>query len=218
VSELDFNSKEGAQSHEFLIWERKNPPFKLSSDFKSFYSLFNGFNLQWKVNIMGKKVIVGDIHLNSLDLIQRQSSEGHSVMCETNSIYQPFHPQLCTVFALHAMGEYGQVMLVYRTERTNEISSSASPSPSPSTHSSTADPEIWFLDMSSRWHYLCPKFTHYLRILILHMGIIGWELAYTPEGLPDTSQQWMRLFCKERLCIDIHWLNTRKISGSNPSK
>ena len=37
-------------------------------------------------------------------------------------------------------------------------------------------------------------------------GITGWQLAFTPEGMPvNTTQYWMSLFCKERLIVDRQW-------------
>ena len=65
-------------------------------------------------------------------------------------------------------------------------------------------PTVWFIDLSARWHYVCGSFTHYLRLAVTHLGIYGWQLVFTPEGLQLDAEQWMNLFCKERLMIDLH--------------
>eukprot|EP01041_Mallomonas_annulata_P006454 gene6454-13037_t len=215
VCDLEFHARDPVQTHEFLIWERKNAPFKLPSDFKSFYSIFNGIILQWKVSIGGKKVLIGDIRLNPLDSIQKQTADGHSVCMEPSHwSYIPLDPKTCTAFALDPLGEFGQIMLIFRQpkqESSQRLGEDAGSSPVP------PEPEVWFLDVSSRWHYLCATFTHLLRIAVVHMGIAGWQLAYTPEGLSDCTQNWMRLFCRERLCIDIHHSQITTTSSSSSS-
>ena len=60
------------------------------------------------------------------------------------------------------------------------------------------DPEIWIQDASSSWHFVADSFTTYLRLAIVHLGIIGWQNAYTPVGLPPVTKQWMARFGKER--------------------
>jgi len=39
--------------------------------------------------------------------------------------------------------------------------------------------------------------------MIMHVGVHGWQLAFTPEGLSPLTQQWMMLFCRERLTMDV---------------
>jgi hypothetical protein len=58
---------------------------------------------------------------------------------------------------------------------------------------------------SARWHYISKTFTQYFRLMVIHVGIHGWQLAFTPEGVPPVTQQWMGLFCKERLIVDKYW-------------
>ena len=44
-------------------------------------------------------------------------------------------------------------------------------------------PQIWFLDRSFQWHFLAATFTQYFRMLIIHMGIVGWQYYFTDVGL-----------------------------------
>ena len=36
----------------------------------------------------------------------------------------------------------------------------------------------------------------------VHLGIVGWQYAYTEIGLDPLTRQWMRLYCAERLAND----------------
>ena len=66
-------------------------------------------------------------------------------------------------------------------------------------------PEIWLHDNSLRWHFICSSVSQYCRLMIMHLGILGWPLIFTPEGIPPTTYQWMCIHCKERLILDLYW-------------
>jgi hypothetical protein len=83
---------------------------------------------------------------------------------------------------------YPQVALLFRGEPN---ASGASPKAS-----------VWFQDLACKWHYVSPSFTHYFRLMVVHLGIIGWQYAYTDIGLDNVTRQWMRLYCPERLAAD----------------
>ena len=210
VVDVDFNSKEGVQSHEMAVWERKNSPCKLPSDLKAFYSIFNGISCKWKVEIGGKKVQIGDMHVSALEALQRYPLDGHHVIMDTSS---PNVGDLknCTAFTIDSHGEYGHTLLLYKQLDldSNNTRSSQESFPRKATYE---DPEIWFADLSSRMHFITFTYTHYMRVMITHLGIFGWQMAYTPEGLQESTQHWMRLFCIERLCVDINWHTSKKSS------
>jgi len=94
-------------------------------------------------------------------------------------------------FVIHSFPEYGNICLLYRTNINNN------------TNDNYSSPEIWYQDQFANWHYICNNFTQLMRIMVTHFGISGWQLAFTPEGLPLVTRQWMNLFCKERLTIDL---------------
>ena len=73
------------------------------------------------------------------------------------------------------------------------------------------DPEIWIQDASSNWYFITDSFTKYLRLAVVHLGIIGWQNTYTSTGLSPVTKQWMSFFCKERLTLDLHRLHISKI-------
>jgi len=238
VASVDFAATEGALQHDVTAWEKRNMPYILPADLKSFYSIMNGFQLSYRVECGGKLIPVGGMSLNRLDAITRVPVEGYfpqlgaDATLSTSSSSSPC-PDLKTsaAFSIDSSLDIGDVVLLYRNHSSSSSGASSSlPLPggpfsslstsfaslplSPSSSSSKRhessygnpyeDPEVWFQDISARWHFVSPTFTHFLRVMVVHVGIYGWQLAFTPEGLPTTTQHWMGLFCKERLCVDLH--------------
>ena len=69
VSDIEFITVDGANTQDFLLWERKNNQTILPRDLKAFYALFNGIVVKWKVELQGKAVTIGEIKLNHLNQI-----------------------------------------------------------------------------------------------------------------------------------------------------
>ena len=190
VKDLDLITKDGILPHEIALWEKKNVPYLMSPDLKAFYSAFNGFLLRWSSEIGYNKVPVGEMRVNSIDAFIRIPIDGRFVTSELMQAgVSPPDPSTCAAFLLDSFCEYGHVVIICRP---------------PSRVGSVLEPEIWFQDLSAKWHFMCSSFKQYLRIMFLHLGISGWQMAFTSDGLPLWTQQWMKLFCKERLCIDLH--------------
>ena len=45
------------------------------------------------------------------------------------------------------------------------------------------DSSIWLLDLSLSWHYICPSFSDFLRLAVIHLGLLQWPYALTPYGV-----------------------------------
>jgi hypothetical protein len=139
------------------------------------------------VEIAGRVVPMGNIMIHNINDINKMEIVGNIINDETLS------KDNSAAFLIHSCPEYGNVCLLYRSN----------------TNSSTNDndnfstPEIWYQDHLGNWHFICHTFTQLMRIMVVHLGISGWQLAFTPEGLPLVTRQWMNLFCKERLAIDL---------------
>jgi hypothetical protein len=192
---IKFCANDGASNIDIDKWERKNTPNKLPEDFKSFYSIFNGLSIEWAVDITGKNVNMGSFHFNNLDeikLITKSENDEFVSFKSSDAIMPTSIPDSNNFMAytLSTSDEFGTISILYRT--TPEIS-----------QTQVINPEIWFFDIKHRWHFICSSFTSLFRIMIVHLGILGWTGAYTPEGLSLITQQWMNLFCKERLCVDL---------------
>ena len=200
-----FHSPDGAGTHEFASWEKKNSPLKLPEDLKKFYSLFNGFSVTWAVEITSKAVNIGDIRLNRIDQVQRNNSEFY-----VNSSTIPKDVDIpdfttCTLYTIDSNCEVGEIVLLYRCFITDSGGGSNNISINTCQAPEKLIPEIWLFDNSGQLHFICSTFTQYLRLMVAHLGIYGWQLAFTETGMSELTQQWMNVFCKERLIIDRHY-------------
>lgn len=200
VRDLEMITKDGIQEKDISVWERKNLPFRLSPGLKAFFSMFNGLYVKWSCAVGESVIPVGEIRVNSLEAFIRIPLDGRYV---TSELYQagvtPPDPHTCAAYLLDSFCEYGQIICVFRPLVAS---------------SDEQEPEIWFQDLSARWHFVCHTLKQYLRLMILHLGIIGWQMVYTADGLPQSTQQWMRVYCKERLCVDMHHISLLNGSSS----
>lgn len=218
---VDVMPSEGCSAFDITNWEKKNVPYVLPADLKAFYSQFNGINVGYKVDIAGKQVTVGEMKLNKLDSISRialegtfpkmnwsryGSSGGNSSSSNSNSsnggnaesYVLDFNTS--AAFTLDSSLEIGQVVLLYRSP---DDSGKGDSKLRGNTVNPYEEPEVWFQDISARWHFVSATFSNFLRLLLAHMGVFGWQMAYTPEGLPAETIHWMGLFCKERICVAL---------------
>ena len=161
------------------------------------------------------QVSVGELNVHRLDLISRCTLEG-SVFQSLSGSPRPPDPKSSAAFTLESCSDGGgQVVLLYRQPSGPGGSEASSPSPSNSPNVvmmeegggakenySYANPQVWFQDPSTHWHYVCSSFTEYMRLSVAHFGIVGWQAAFSPEGLRASTAHWMGLVCPERLCVD----------------
>ncbi len=62
---------------------------------------------------------------------------------------------------------------------------------------------IWLLDLSLSWHYICPTFGDFLRLAVLHLGLMQWPYAFTPFGLSPHFEVCNRHVLMNE-CYEIH--------------
>jgi hypothetical protein len=67
---------------------------------------------------------------------------------------------------------------------------------------SGAPPEVWFRTMAGEWHVLAHSFADWLRLVLTHCGIRGWEYALGAAGLDPETEQLLRTVAPRRLAID----------------
>jgi hypothetical protein len=203
-----FHGQDPASNYEMSNWEKKNSPLKLPEDVKKFYSIFNGFSLTWSVEIVAGKIInIGEMRVNRIDNFVKNNNEFY--VNGFNSAKEVSKPAFgdVSLFVFDASPDVGEMVLLYR------YPSSSTSSTITHEQAEKITPEVWFLDPTGQLHYVCKSFTQYLRLLVSHLGIYGWQMIYTEEGLPEVTQHWMELFCKERLIIDRN-----SLAGSLPPK
>ncbi len=85
-------------------------------------------------------------------------------------------------FALTSLPGYGTTALCYPT--------------------SGAPPEVWFRTMAGEWHVLAHTVADWLRLVLTHCGIRGWEYALGAAGLDPETEQLLRMVAPRRLAID----------------
>lgn len=212
---IEFLVCDGLNSSDFVVWESRNVPCKLPEDFKHFYSLFNGFSVSWTSRLGEKSIVVGELSLNKIQEISKIPLEGIFISSswKGRTIISP-DPRNSVAFIINSCLSGDVVFLLKRIPAENENYANIN------SRNSGSIAEIWLVDLSYRWHFICNTFSDYLRLLVLHLGIIDWQLAYTPEGLPNETLNWMNIFCKERLCVDMFHhndLKQNKISGKHIS-
>mmetsp|Transcript_1958 Transcript_1958/g.2552 ORF Transcript_1958/g.2552 Transcript_1958/m.2552 type:complete len:91 (+) Transcript_1958:34-306(+) len=64
-------------------------------------------------------------------------------------------------------------------------------------------PTVSFRDNNCQWHPLTTDFTSYFRLALVHLGILGWQYAFTENGMDAQCEQMMRIFAPERLVVDM---------------
>jgi tubulin polyglutamylase complex subunit 2 len=184
VCDVEFVGGEGISKYNYGVWERKNQQLFIPCDLKKFLELFNGVLLRWKIDIQEQQIVIGEIKVNSLENLdaiplQNTSCLVHndlSNFCKLSSA----DTLACYNLAFDCDG--GIVALILKK-------------------GSKDDSEIWYVDEKKKWHFMCHTFTQYLRLALLHCGIIGWQMIFSPQGISMTTQQWMGMFTRERLCV-----------------
>ena len=101
---------EGALQSDLLNWERKNAPCKLPEDLKGFFSMFNGLQLEWRVNVRGAPILIGEINIQGIDKLDPVQIDGKFIPNEVISVVDT---RSCHGFLLSSCIESGRVILVY---------------------------------------------------------------------------------------------------------
>jgi tubulin polyglutamylase complex subunit 2 len=232
-SNVEFSGLSKASVRDLQTWEEKNLPYKLPADMRAFYQLFDGFLLDFSADVSGARVSVGTLRLHSLaelvrvpiegDFPDRTSTAGMSSAGFALDSKASASGGL-TVLLYYSDRDRAQAQARVAGDDASERGAAPSPPKNSGSGAGTGtgtgigtgtgvgaagdtsyeNPEVWYQDRSARWHFLSSSFSDYLRLMVVHAGVHGWQLAFTPEGLPPLTQQWMNLFSKERLIMDLN--------------
>jgi hypothetical protein len=52
-------------------------------------------------------------------------------------------------------------------------------------------PQVWVQDLSCHWRCISHAFTDYFRLMVVHLGIIGWQVLFYPP-LPSMHSLCMQ--------------------------
>ncbi|GBG31391.1 Tubulin polyglutamylase complex subunit 2 [Hondaea fermentalgiana] len=138
-------------------WERDHG-VAVAADLLDFLQATDGILVRWAVPLFGRVKDIGCLHVNSLRFIDPVASEdlrGSPIASRQ-------------AFALGKQKRVGLTALVYPRRYVSRRED---------------QPEVWFCDLSGSWHFMAARFADYFRLALVHLGIRGWEYAFTPGGL-----------------------------------
>jgi tubulin polyglutamylase complex subunit 2 len=202
----------GCSSSSLESWHRNKSPITLPRDLVGFLQFNDGLSVRWKALNVHSEITVGSFNFNSLKDMIFLDDAPPIPRCSLNvegdegnipSSAPTVHQRVALLIERHQ--KVGDVALVYDLDGEGNVLLG---------HAGSFEPEVWFrdnrvasgaqgADLPSPWHYVARSFSCYYRLAIVHLGIIGWQFAFTPRGLAPLTVQWMRLYCPERLCLDM---------------
>ena len=200
---------------EILKWEKTHSPFRLPLDLKNFYLLFNTLDLSWCVENAEKNVYIGAIKVRKINDMRKATIVDAIVECHRWKDLGISVADIkgSTAFVFDTC-DNGDIAFIYQNSKNDHgIDNDNSYNYNSnnielvnSTQHSFDNPSVWLIDGCGRYHYICASFKQYLRLMVTHLGIRGWQAAFTPEGLSPQTNSWMNVFCKERLITDLHFI------------
>lgn len=172
------------------IWERDNKR-TLPDDIESFLVVTDGLIVEWTVEFDGESLELGSICLNSVKDIVLVTDPFTYESCERDRNLNPSDiPMDCesppgAAYLIDECSPYGKVCLCFvnSPKSNNKI-------------------EIWFFDnVTRKWSFIASSFSSYFRLLLTHLGIRGWQLAYTSRGWPAATNDWMCFYAPDRASL-----------------
>ena len=183
------DERDSCTADEVREWEARHGQY-LPDDVKEFYFLTNGLSIKWDVVAHGREVMpLGHVAINSL---QQLLPTDHSVLRNERDELRPELQECAAASGLRAFTldhtcETGRVLLLLGKEGPNAFRRA----------------QVWFQDGSCALSLLANTFSEYFRLLALHLGLPGWQYAYTEAGLDPTCRQWFRLIAPDRLAPSL---------------
>jgi tubulin polyglutamylase complex subunit 2 len=227
ICEVKVGSRMSVSENQIKAWENANSPFLLPKDLKSFYYFSDGLLINWNINLKGSVTPIGQMQINSLEklmkvhismdeqlmnrfnqyfsfddngknnndeneILESNKSDEKSIndVINNNNYYDenlPFSLQhdfitngnIMCGYLLYNCKNYGKVILLYHSKLR-------------------AKPQVWFIDNNNEWNFLSPNFMSYFRLMVKNYGIYGWQLAYTKQGLYQSTLDWLRFYAPDR--------------------
>ena len=71
VSGIKFTDRPAAKEADVVAWEKRNSPFKLPKDFKSFLLISDGLLLRWNIQHVDEEIALGCLQVNRLKDVKR---------------------------------------------------------------------------------------------------------------------------------------------------
>ena len=126
-------------------------------------------------------------------------------------------PTSVAAFEIDATSGQSRVALVYGVNRLGSTDIKQNTAGGDSNRSlsrgtTQCGPQVWFQDKGGRWFFIANSFMDYFRLMVTHLGLPGWQYAYTDVGLDPICKQWFNY-----LMPKSSQSQERKVGGSGGS-
>lgn len=192
---VQFSDQPGVSQGQLQAWESQYRPYVLPDDFKAFLAISDGVTVRWSLRFSGQVVPFGVVHVNELEMVKPVPLDDADLQHFSSACAQPRLTPARTIAAFDLDSECakGRVALLYRAHEAGAGDEASA---------STGKPQVWFQDLSCRWHFLADTFADYFRLIATHLGVPQWQYAFTEIGLDPAARHWLALFCPGRLAVD----------------
>ncbi|XP_031335872.1 tubulin polyglutamylase complex subunit 2-like [Photinus pyralis] len=157
----------------------------MPEDLRAFYTSSNGFIFEWTYTLTGdchKDKVSGAIKINPLQhlvpIFGFETSQDPGVKLDTER-YQIKLSIESRLFIIDTVPDRGHVVLVYLFPKYV--------------------PTIWLLTSNMTLHFLANDIATYLRMAVSHLGIPNWQMIYTPNGVPQWTENLFRMLAPHLL-------------------
>jgi tubulin polyglutamylase complex subunit 2 len=203
---VDWTRDAPVAAQQLKQWENDNYPYLLPEALKRFFLVSNGLRLDYTVLHQGKDLPLGRIRINSLHEIKPTLVESEDISVPARRrLASDVGPGTDSDLASQAPGEDGgpttavpNDLVAFVLDHDPEVGITAL-----FYCQGHRDPQIWFQDLGCEWNFIATCFEDYFRVMAMHLGVPGWQLAFTPAGLPSFTVQWLAKLAPVRLRKDM---------------
>ena len=115
--------------------------------------------MQWNVDIGERPSInVGEMKIFRIEEVCQLSNATEELVFIVAA--NQTKPENFVCLVISKSENIGQIVLLYRLSNEPGVNES--------------NPDIWFIDICNRVHYITDSFTAFFRILVSNLGIFGW--------------------------------------------
>ncbi|KAF5303758.1 hypothetical protein FQA39_LY09831 [Lamprigera yunnana] len=185
-------------------WEQKYGVL-LPEDLRLFYTSSNGFLFQWTYtfgefyrSIIGGQPndLVGKIRINPIERLLLVY--GYETCSEPGVRFDTERYQIklaieSKIFELDSIPNRGRIVLIYLFPKYV--------------------PTVWLLASNMNFFFLANDISTYLRMAVAHLGIPNWQFAYSPQGVPQCTENVFRMLAPHLLPLNK---SIEKLNPENP--
>ncbi|KAI8821045.1 uncharacterized protein EV422DRAFT_595272 [Fimicolochytrium jonesii] len=205
---------------DLTAWTKLNAPYRLPDDVRRFFAVADGLRIEWGVGGDGrggeltagrkaKEITVGVLEI--LPLRHWTRLDGTRKPTPTTGFAKqgtipPPSPKGGAAFLIQHCEEYGSTCLVFPAAESTSGDIS-SPHRTPPPHIAFFDPR------SMTYRPIATTFTAYFRLMVMHMGVRGWQTAWTEAGMRQEVMDWVGFYVPAWAGVYRRWWAGRRRGG-----